>query len=143
MNDAPDLGTTAAVGATCRTVTRCGVLWRFCGLAHFQASAAWAILWGQKRNAHMRTKYHGLAHRPDFVTFRHNRLATMERSELGEIVTILYGRPPTTKTAKITEIVTILHSPEIPGPVRMIIIITPTVAMDRENDNHNHSREGA
>ena len=50
----------------------------------------------------------------------------MARPELGEIVTILHDPPPTMESAEIAETVTILHNPEIPGPVRMIIIITPT-----------------
>jgi hypothetical protein len=54
-------------------------------------------------------------------------------------VTIRYSRRPTTKIAKITKIVTILHSPEIPGLLRMRIIITPTGVGNRENENHYHS----
>jgi hypothetical protein len=90
----------------------------------------------QKDETRTGAKYHSLAHRPDFVTFRHNRLATMESPRFRRIVTILHNRPPTMETSEIVEIVTILHNPEISGlcalthksmadaePVRMRIII--------------------
>jgi hypothetical protein len=62
----------AASCATSQTVTLRSIVHRFCGLAHCLASPGRTILWKERR-ARACAKYHGLPHRPNFVTLCNNR----------------------------------------------------------------------